>query len=149
MGHKINPTAYRLAIKLAWLTTYSDDIKLDNWIRKLVNGVFLAFNYFTSQCMLVHSTTSLKIILLVYDNSYKTHTSTPTSSRTRTYNRLFYVIELLKAILEKKLNKKIIFIVRETKIKTFNAKILADWLAYNIEKQPRRLKLLDKLIINK
>lgn len=137
MGHKINPTAYRLSIKLAWLSSYSQ-IKFDAWIRKLVNGVFLAFNYFTSPCMLVHSTTSLKIILLVYDNSYN-----------KSNSRLNYIIELLKSILENKFNKKIIFIVRETKIKTSNAKILADWLAYNIEKQPNKMKLLEKLIFNK
>lgn len=137
MGHKINPTAYRLSIKLAWLSTYSN-IKVDIWIRKLVNGVFLAFNYFTSPSMLVHTKTSLKIILLVYDNSYN-----------KFNNRLNYIIEILKAILEVKLNKKIIFIVRETKIKTSNAKILADWLAYNIEKQPNKIKLLEKLILNK
>jgi hypothetical protein len=65
--------------------------------------------------MLVHTKTSLKIILLVYDNSYN-----------KFNNRLNYIIEILKAILEVKLNKKIIFIVRETKIKTSNAKILAD-----------------------
>jgi len=88
--------------------------------------------------MLVHSTTSLKIILLVYDNSYN-----------RSYNRLNYIIEILKSILENKFNKKIIFIVRETKVKTSNAKILADWLAYSIEKQPNKMKLLEKLILNK
>jgi hypothetical protein len=47
--------------------------------------------------------------------------------------------------LEKKYNKKIIFIVRETKNKTSNAKILADWLAYNLQKQPNKLKLLEKI----
>lgn len=136
MGHKINPNAYRLSIKLAWLSTYSQ-IKLDIWIRKLINGVFLAFNYFTSPCMLIHSTSYLKIILIVYDNSYN-----------KTHNRLSYVLEFIKVILEKKLNKKIIFVIRETKIKTANAKILADWLAYNIEKQPNKMKLLEKLIQN-
>lgn len=137
MGHKINPTAYRLSIKLAWLSTYSQ-INVDLWIRKLINGVFLAFNYFTSPCMLIHTTTSLKIILLIYDNSF-----------TKSYNRLNYILEFLKSILEKKFDKKIIFIVRETKIKTLNAKILADWLAFNIEKQPNKMKLLEKLILNK
>ncbi len=137
MGHKINPTAYRLSIKLAWLSTYSQ-INVDLWIRKLINGVFLAFNYFTSPCMLIHTTTSLKIILLIYDNSF-----------TKSYNRLNYILEFLKSILERKLDKKIVFIVRETKIKTLNAKILADWLAFNIEKQPNKMKLLEKLILNK
>ena len=64
-------------------------------------------------------------------------------------NRLFridYVIVLIKAILELKLNKKIIFIVRETKNKTSNAKILADWLAYNLQINPNKFKLLDKLV---
>jgi len=65
--------------------------------------------------MLLHSTTTLKIVILVYDNSYR-----------KAHNRLNYIIELLKAILEKKLNKKIVFIIRETKFKTSNAKILAD-----------------------
>jgi hypothetical protein len=62
----------------------------------------------------MHSTNYLKIILIVFDNSY---TKTP---------RISYIVELLKTILENKLNKKIIFIVRETKNKTSNAKILAD-----------------------
>jgi hypothetical protein len=65
--------------------------------------------------MLIHSTTSLKIILLVYDNSYN-----------KSNSRLNYIIELLKSIFENKFHKKIIFIVRETKFKTSNAKILAD-----------------------
>jgi hypothetical protein len=65
--------------------------------------------------MLIHTTTSLKIILLIYDNSF-----------TKSYNRLNYILEFLKSILERKLDKKIVFIVRETKIKTLNAKILAD-----------------------
>jgi hypothetical protein len=77
--------------------------------------VFLAFNYFSSPSMLVHTKTSLKIIILVYDNSFN-----------KFDNRLYYIIEILKAILEVKLNKKIVFIVRETKNKTSNAKILAD-----------------------
>lgn len=135
MGHNINPTAFRLSVKLTWLTTISK-IKIDIWIRKLVNGVFLAFNYFTSQIMLMHSTNYLKIILIVFDNSY---TKTP---------RISYIVELLKTILENKLNKKIIFIVRETKNKTSNAKILADWIAYNLQKQPNKIKLLDKITKN-
>jgi len=136
MGHKINPTAYRLSIKLSWLSTISL-IKLDFWIRKLVNGVFLAFNYFTSPCMLIHTTNYLKILVIIYDNSYNKNP------------RYAYIIEFLKAILEKKYNKKIIFIVRETKNKTSNAKILADWLAYNLQKQPNKLKLLEKITTNK
>jgi hypothetical protein len=110
--------------------------------------------------MLIHSSSSLKIILLVYDNSKggtpaAPDLKKPLNSTTFTYNiymggkgpaRLNYIIELLKAILEKKLSKKIIFIVRETQFKTSNAKIFADLLAYNIEKQPNKLKLLEKLI---
>ena len=133
MGHKINPNAYRLSIKSSWLST-SPLFKLDLWINKLVNGVFLAFNYLTSPCMIIHTKNSIKLIILVYDNSL---------------NRLFridYVIVLIKAILELKLNKKIIFIVRETKNKTSNAKILADWLAYNLQINPNKFKLLDKLV---
>ena len=134
MGQKINPNAYRLSIKLGWLSTNNNPFS-NYWIKSLINGVFLAHNYYTSNSMLVHSATTLKVILLVYDNSYNKH-----------YYRLNYIVELLKAILEKKLNKKIVFIVRETKIKTLNAKILADWLACNIEKQPNKFKLLEKLI---
>ena len=133
MGHKINPTAYRLSIKLSWLSSISN-FKIDNWIRKLVNGVFLAYNYFTSPCMLIHTSTSLKIVVIIFDNSYN---KTP---------RFVYIVEFLKAVLEKKLNKKIIFIVRETKVKTSNAKILADWLAYNLEKQPNKFKIIEKII---
>jgi hypothetical protein len=64
--------------------------------------------------MLIHTSTSLKIVVIIFDNSYN---KTP---------RFVYIVEFLKAVLEKKLNKKIIFIVRETKVKTYNAKILAD-----------------------
>jgi hypothetical protein len=64
--------------------------------------------------MLIHTSTSLKIVVIIFDNSYN---KTP---------RFVYIVEFLKAVLEKKLNKKIIFIVRETKVKTSNAKILAD-----------------------
>lgn len=128
----INPTAYRLSIKLPWLTTNSN-VKIDQFIRKLVNGVFLAFNYFTSHCLLIHSTHSLKIVIIVFDNSFNKN------------SRLSYVIQILKSILELKLNKKIIFVIRETKNKNFNAKILADWLAYNLQKQPNKLKFIESL----
>jgi hypothetical protein len=64
--------------------------------------------------MLIHTTNYLKILVIIYDNSYNKNP------------RYAYIIEFLKAILEKKYNKKIIFIVRETKNKTSNAKILAD-----------------------
>jgi len=133
MGHKINPTAYRLSIKSTWLST-SPWFKLDLWIKKLVNGVFLSFNYFTSPSMIIHTKYSIKIILLVYDNSLEK------------LFRINYIICLIKSILELKFNKKIVFIIRETKNKTSNAKILGDWLAYNLQRQPNKLKIIEKLI---
>lgn len=134
MGHKINPYAYRLSIKSSWLS--SSNFRIDNWIRKLINGTFIAFNYLSSPCILVHSLYYIKILVVIYDNSFEKKP------------RFSYVISFLKSVLEKKFNKKIIFIVRETKNKNFDAKILGDWIAFNIQKQPNKLKLLDKLTFN-
>jgi len=132
MGHKINPTAYRLSTRLSWYTSISQ-LKIDTWIRKLVNGTFLAFNYFTSNCILKHTIVYLKIIVVIYDNSY---------DKKPRYN---YIVEFLKSVLEKKFNKKVVLVVRETKNKASDAKILGDWIAYNLEKQPNKLKLLEKI----
>ena len=134
MTHKINPYAYRLSIKSSWLSSYN--FRIDNWIRKLINGTFIAFNYFSSPCILVHSLYYIKILVVIYDNSFDKKP------------RFSYIISFLKSVLEKKFNKKIVFIVRETKNKNFDAKILGDWIAFNIQKQPNKLKLLDKFTFN-
>ena len=86
MGHKINPYAYRLSIKSSWLS--SSNFRIDNWIRKLINGTFIAFNYLSSPCILVHSIYYIKILVVIYDNSFDKKP------------RFSYIIGFLKSVLE-------------------------------------------------
>lgn len=129
MGQKINPTAYRLAIKQNW---YSLSIKKnpnifdEYFIRSFIHGMLLAWNYLSSQIIIKHYPGQYKIILLVYNLN--------------TSSNLNYIKELMKSLLEKKYNKNFSFLIRETSNITTNSKILGDWLSKNISNHPTKIK---------
>ena len=142
MGQKINPTAFRLAIKQPWWSVNSDHFSnvasiQHLFIRKLITGCFKALNYFVSPIGIFENSRGFIIILLVYNNSKDKLNK----------DRLIYIKELIKNILKKKFNINVTFVIRETTLLTSNAQILGDWLANVIAQQPNLFKSYIKLIM--
>lgn len=131
MGQKINPIAYRLAIKHNWLSiSFSHSHFIDFFIRDFINGVLLAWNYFSSPIVIKkYPGGQYKIIFIVYNNNFS-----------KNNKNIIYIKEFIKVFLEKKLNKNITLVIRETTTFNTNAKILGDWLAKNISCHPTKIK---------
>ena len=142
MGQKINPTAFRLAIKQPWWSINTDNNNNSAstqhlFIRKLVTGCFKALNFFISPVGILETSNGIIIVLLAYKNSKDKLNK----------DRLIYIKELLKIIIKKKYNINVTFVIRETTNVSSNAQILGDWLANVIAQQPNLFKSYIKLVM--
>ncbi len=131
MGQIINPTAFRLGINISWQINYISDISNNNvilLINNYINNIYLAFGIVTSKPKIEIKKENINISIKVYEIK-------------KDKNTLIYVTELLKNIINKKLNKKINITVIQTSNFSSDAKILGDIIAINYNTKPLRLIL--------
>lgn len=131
MGQIINPTAFRLGVNISWQINYISDISNNNvilFINNYINNIYLAFGIVTSKPKIEIKKENINISIKVYEIK-------------KDKNTLIYVTELLKNIINKKLNKKINITVIQTSNFSSDAKILGDIIAINFNTKPLRLIL--------
>jgi hypothetical protein len=131
MGQIINPTAFRLGVNISWQINYISDISNNNvilFINNYINNIYLAFGIVTSKPKIEIKKENINISIKIYEIK-------------KEKNTLIYVTELLKNIINKKLNKKINITVIQTSNFTSDAKILGDIIAINFNTKPLRLIL--------
>lgn len=148
MGHKIHPTAFRLAVNQTWLTlTHPTGVgsqrdargQVHSFIFPLIHNSFLAINILTSFPV-------IKIIPGAVQIHVKVHPG-PSLGQKVAYGdrapdnqRISYLTVFLKSLIQKKLNMRVQLSV--TAIESYNTdpKIMGDWLAMTIGSRPLRLK---------
>ncbi len=157
MGHKIHPTAFRLAVNQTWLSlthpngagsaAHNDSSRVYSFIYPLIHNSFLALNILTSFPVIKITPKSLHITVKIHPGPSQGLKVGFGGDRGPDSQRAAYISVFLKSMLQKKLNTRVQLTLIYTDNLNSDAKIMGDWLAMTIGNRPLRLKGIVKGVL--
>ncbi len=138
MGHKINPTAFRLGINHPWHSSFilannsnnSNSASIPALLVSMVHSLYLSFGILSSLPLISLRHNCINLTVKVFcSNKLNKNTS----------SSLVYATELLKHILQNKFNIRVqIKVLQIPSLSASDAKILGDYIAMHLPNKPLR-----------